>query len=56
VRSRNHCAVEKQYLGTVQQAKRIRRVILSSVTCLVVQYVSVLSYKSHNIQKPLLNL
>jgi len=39
----------------IQQAKRMSRIILSSVACLVLLYSSTLSHKRHAFRKTLLN-
>ena len=53
-------AVEKQDLlhvmsvsvpSVIQPAKRMRRIILSSPTCLGLRYFSILSHKRHDFQK-----
>jgi hypothetical protein len=57
-RSRNHCCRGKAISITysecvyvalvIQHAKRMRRIILSSVACLVLPYFYKLSHKRHN--------
>jgi hypothetical protein len=57
-RSRNHCCRGKAISITysegvlvalvIQHARRIRRIILSPVTCLALLYFSTLSYKRHD--------
>ena len=39
----------------IQHAKRMRRIILLSVTCVVLPYFATLSHKRHNFRKNLLN-
>jgi hypothetical protein len=57
-RSRNHCCRGKAISFTysecvsvslfIQHAKRMRRIILSSVACSTLQYLSTLSHKRHD--------
>ena len=61
VRSRNHCCRGKAKIITysacesvasvIQHAKRMRRVILSSVASLALQYFTTLSRKWHDIRE-----
>jgi len=39
----------------IQQAQRMRRIILSSVACLALLYFSALSHKRHDVGKTLMN-
>jgi len=40
----------------IQYAKRLRRIMLPSMTCLAVQYFSTLSHKRHDYWKNLLDI
>jgi hypothetical protein len=65
-RSRNHCCRGKAISIThsehvsvvlvIQHAKRMRRIIWSSVACLVLPYFFTLSHKQHEFRKNILNI
>jgi hypothetical protein len=63
-RSRNHCCRGKAISITysecvsvalvIQHAKRMRRIILSSVGCLTLPYFSTLSHKRHDFREKII--